>query len=283
MGVISFTKSNNNNSTSVYETDTPYITSNKISATGIVKHGFSTRIGGVSTGIFSSLNLGFSRGDDYENVIENHKRIAEAIGFDYREIVTSKQTHTTNIKIVKSDDKGKGIITERDYTDIDGFITNVPGVPLATYYADCVPLFFVDTENKAIGLSHSGWRGTVNKMGEKTIKAMKAEYGTKPENIIAFIGPSICGECYEIGEDVADYFKNEFNPEEKGLLLKEKGDCKYLLDLWKTNEIIMKNAGVKPENIDVTDICTCCNSDLLFSHRASNGERGSLGAFITII
>lgn len=283
MGVISFTKSNNNNSTSVYETETPYITSNKISATGIVKHGFSTRIGGVSTGIFSSLNLGFSRGDDYENVIENHKRIAEAIGFDYREIVTSKQTHTTNIKIVKSDDKGKGIITERDYTDIDGFITNVPGVPLVTYYADCVPLFFVDTENKAIGLSHSGWRGTVNRMGEKTIKAMESEYGTKPENIVAFIGPSICGECYEIGEDVADYFKNEFSPEEQGLLLKEQGDGKYLLDLWKTNEIIMKNAGVKPENIDVTDICTCCNSDLLFSHRASNGERGSLGAFITII
>lgn len=282
MGEITYIKTNTNNSTKLIEGETPFIISNKLNNTGIVKHGFSTRLGGVSTGIFSSLNLGFSRGDNYDLVLENHKRISRAIGFDYKDIVTSKQTHTTNIKVVREEDKGKGIITDRDYSDIDGFVTNVPGIPLATYYADCVPLFFVDVKEKAIGLSHSGWRGTVDKMGLHTVREMEKQYGSKPENIFAFIGPSICQQCYEIGKDVADEFKKAFSSDDCSEIMYKKQDEKYQLDLWKANEIIMLNAGIKKENIDVTDICTCCNSDLLFSHRASNGERGSLGAFLII-
>lgn len=282
MGEIQYNKANENNSTKIIQEETPYIISNKINSTGIVKHGFSTRLGGVSTGIFSSLNLGFTRGDEYDLVLENHKRISRSIGFNYKDIVTSKQTHTTNIKVVGEEDKGKGIITDRDYSDIDGFVTNVPGIPLATYYADCVPLFFVDVKEKAIGLSHSGWRGTVNEMGLKTVRVMEREYGSQPENIVAFIGPSICQKCYEIGLDVAEEFLKKFSENDKDKILIKKDKEKFQLDLWKANEIIMLKAGIKKENIDITDICTCCNSDLLFSHRASKGERGSLGAFLIL-
>lgn len=282
MGEITYIKANTNNSTQIINGETPYIISNKLNKTGIIKHGFSTRLGGVSAGIFSSLNLGFSRGDEYDLVLENHKRISDAIGFDYRDIVTSKQTHTINIKVVTKEDKGKGIISDRDYSDIDGFVTNISGIPLATYYADCVPLFFVDVKEKAIGLSHSGWRGTVDKMGMHTVKEMEKQYGSKPENIFAFIGPSICQKCYEIGKDVAVEFEKTFTTDECNYFMYEKQNNKYQLDLWKANEIIMIKAGIKKENIDITDICTCCNSDLLFSHRASNGERGSLGAFLIL-
>ena len=128
-------------------------------------HGFSTRLGGVSKGIYESMNLSFTRGDEEEAVFENYRRIAEAMGFLPEDIVCSDQTHTTNVRRVGRADRGKGIVKARDYTDVDGLITNEPGIVLATFYADCVPLFFVDPKNRAIGLSHSGWRGTVGKIG----------------------------------------------------------------------------------------------------------------------
>ncbi len=279
---MNFKKAFNNNSTKFIIKKTPYIISNRIENTGVVKHGFSTRLGGVSEGIFSSLNLSFTRGDEFERVMKNHELISESIGFNYKDIVTSKQTHTTNIKVVKLEDKGKGIIKDRDYTDIDGFITNIPGIPLATYYADCVPLFFVDPVNKAIGLSHSGWKGTVNGIGKVTVELMIKEYNSNPENIIAFIGPSICKECYEVGKELYDEFKNNYTKDELECLFYKKENGKYLLDLWKANQFNLLNVGIKKDNIETTDICTCCNPELLFSHRASNGERGNLAAFLML-
>ena len=279
---MNFKKAFNNNSTKFIIKKTPYIISNRIENTGVVKHGFSTRLGGVSEGIFSSLNLSFTRGDEFERVMKNHELISESIGFNYKDIVTSKQTHTTNIKVVKLEDKGKGIIKDRDYTDIDGFITNIPGIPIATYYADCVPLFFVDPVNKAIGLSHSGWKGTVNGIGKVTVELMIKEYNSNPENIIAFIGPSICKECYEVGKELYDEFKNNYTKDELECLFYKKENGKYLLDLWKANQFNLLNVGIKKYNIETTDICTCCNPELLFSHRASNGERGNLAAFLML-
>lgn len=160
-------------------------------------------------------------------------------------------------------------------------ITDEPGVVLVTFYADCVPLYFVDPVHKAIGLSHSGWRGSVGRMGQKTLDAMKEAYGTKPEDVYAAIGPSICQDCYEISEDVAEHFYKEF-PEYDEKILLNKGNGKYQLDLWKTNEIILLEAGVLPEHLAVTNICTCCNSKRLFSHRESQGKRGNLGAFMCL-
>lgn len=267
--------------------DFPFFQFPALTKTGIVKHCFTTRAGGVSEDIFSTLNLSFTRGDDPAAVMENYRRVAKALDVDLKKIVCSDQTHTTNVRVVTEADAGKGLLIPKDYTDVDGLITNVPGLTLATFYADCVPLYFVDPVHRAIGLSHSGWRGTVARMGKVTLEAMKKNFGTEPEDVICAIGPSICGDCYEVSEDVAVKFAEEF-PEYEGEILycknpeSEKGDRKYQLDLWKANEMVLLNAGVKSEHISVTDICTCCNPDLLFSHRASHGKRGNLGAFLCL-
>ena len=249
--------------------------------TGIVRHCFTTRYGGVSEGMFSKLNLSFTRGDVKESVEENYRRIAEAMGVPYEKIVCSDQTHTTNVRVVTEADAGTGIIRPKDYTDVDGLITNVPEITLATFYADCVPLYFVDPVHHAIGLSHSGWRGTVARMGKCTLEAMRREYGTKAADVYCAIGPSICQDCYEVSEDVAVQFEEAFSGHESEILL-NKGNGKYQLDLWRANEIVLLEAGVKPEHLAVTDVCTCCNPELLFSHRASHGKRGNLGAFLCL-
>lgn len=249
--------------------------------TGMVKHCFTTREGGVSEDIFASLNLSFTRGDKKEAVEENFRRVAKALGTEYENFVFTDQTHTTNVRKVTRADAGKGIVRERDYTDVDGLITNEPGLVLSTFYADCVPLYFVDPVHKAIGLSHSGWRGTVGRMGKATLEAMNREYGTNPKDVICAIGPSICQSCYEVSEDVAVEFKEEFQGHEAEILI-DKGNGKYQLDLWKANEIVLTEAGVLREHLAVTNICTCCNPKLLFSHRASHGKRGNLGAFLSI-
>ena len=250
--------------------------------TGIVNHGFSTRIGGVSEGIFSSMNLSFSRGDDEACVRENFKRMAETIGVEPNSLVFAAQTHTTKVRKGTAEDKGKGIVYPLDYQDVDGLITNESGICLTTFYADCVPLFFIDPVHKAIGLSHSGWRGTVGKMGQETLRRMKEEYGTDAKDVIAAVGPSICQDCYEVSEDVIEKFKEAFDEIYWGELFYQKENNKYQLNLWKANEIILLEAGVPKENIAVTNVCTNCNSDVLFSHRATKGERGSLAAFMAL-
>lgn len=248
---------------------------------GIV-HGFSTRIGGVSEGHLSSMNLGFSCGDDPENVRENFRRIAAAIGFYPESMVFSQQTHTTNVRKVTREDRGKGYDRPLDYTDVDGLITNVPGLVLTTFYADCVPLYFVDPVHYAVGLSHSGWRGTVGKIGKVTVERMEEEYGSRPQELIAAIGPSICQDCYEVSEDVIEMFAQNFAPEVQKKLYYRKENGKYQLNLWEANRIVLQEAGIPAQNIHVTDICTCCNHEQLFSHRASQGKRGSLAAFLGI-
>lgn len=248
---------------------------------GLVEHCFSTRMGGVSEGIYESMNFSFTRGDDPEAVKENYRRVAQAIHAQVEAFVTTDQTHTTNVRKVTKEDEGKGVTKPRDYTDVDGLITNEQGVVLSTFYADCVPLYFVDPVHKAIGLSHSGWRGTVRRMGKVTLEAMREAYGTNPAEVYAAVGPSICQECYEISEEVAEQFYQEF-PKHGDELLRNKGNGKYQLDLWKTNEIILLEAGILPEHLAVTNICTCCNEKLLFSHRASKGKRGNLGAFLML-
>ena len=191
-----------------------YLTFPALDATGIVTHAFSTRMGGVSEGWYSTMNFSFTRGDNREHVLENYSRMAAALGVKREKMVLTWQTHTTNIRVVSEDDLGKGVVKERDYRDIDGLLTNMPGVTLVTFFADCVPLYFVDPKHRAIGLAHSGWRGTVNRMGEKMVAAMKREYGSRPEDLVCCVGPSICSDCYEVGEDVADNFRDAFSKED---------------------------------------------------------------------
>ena len=260
----------------------PYFVFRNLEDTNLVRHGISTRMGGVSEGYLASMNLSFTRGDDEEKVRENFRRIAGAIGFKTESLVLSQQTHTTNVRLVTEADKGKGFTVPLDYTDVDGLITNVPGITLATFYADCVPLLFVDPVHHAIGLSHSGWKGTVNRMGAVTLQRMKEAFGTDPKDVRAAIGPSICQDCYEVSEDVAMEFKHEFWNEAEEHLLYRKENGKYQLNLWRANEIVLLEAGIKEQHLAKTNICTCCNPGLMFSHRASKGLRGNIGAFLQL-
>lgn len=264
------------------ENNVPYLSYPILEQTGVVRHGFSTREGGVSEGIFSSMNLSFSRGDNPKAVEENFKRFARAICVKPENMVFSKQTHTANVRKVIEKDKGKGFLKPTDYDDVDGLITNVPGICLVTFYADCVPLFFVDPVKKVIGLSHSGWRGTVRKIGLETVKKMQKEYQSRPEDILACVGPSICQDCYEVSKDVIEEFKTAFSKETWGKLFYEKENKKYQLNLWKANELVFQEAGILPEHMAVTNICTQCNKKNLYSHRATNGKRGSLAAFLAL-
>ena len=246
--------------------------------TGVVVCGFSTRLGGVSRGCCES----FTRGDDPEAVMENYRRIGHALGISPEQIVCSDQTHTVNVRKVGRDDCGNGITKPKPYRDVDGLITDEAQVALATFYADCVPLYLVDPEKKAIGLAHSGWRGTVGKIGKATVEAMRREYGCRPEAIRTVIGPSICQECYEVSEDVAEAFKKAYDPGLWDRLMTRREDGKYQLNLWEACRENFLEAGILPEHISMPEICTCCNPGFLFSHRASKGKRGNLAAFLML-
>ncbi|WP_461881008.1 peptidoglycan editing factor PgeF [Fusicatenibacter sp.] len=260
-----------------------YLTWSALEELSMIRHAFSTRLGGVSSGYLSSMNLSYSRGDEPENVRENYRRFCEAAGFAMEQIVTSDQTHTTNVRYVTKRDCGSGVTRERDFHEIDGMITDEPGVVLATFYADCVPLYFVDPVHRAIGLSHSGWRGTVHKMGQVTLNAMQERFGTETKDVIAAIGPSICQDCYEVSGDVIGEFRAAFPEKLHETLFYEKPDGKYQLNLWEANRQILLAAGVPEKQIHLPNLCTCCNPELLYSHRASKGKRGNLAAFLSLI
>lgn len=271
---MNFKKASQRHSTQLHiEAGVPYLTFPKLEKRGVV-HGFSTRLGGVSEGIFASMNLSYQRGDKKEAVDENYRRIGKMIGFEPEQLVFSNQVHDTKIKIVTKED------CQKVMTGMDGLMTDEEGICLVTLYADCVPLFFYDPVKEVVAISHSGWKGTRHRMGKVTIEKMKEVYGSRAEDIIVAIGPSICQDCYEISEDVAMEFKEEFPAQWYHAFMIEKGNGKYQLDLWKVNELILLEAGIQKEHLDITDVCTCCNPDLLFSHRASKGKRGNLAGFI---
>lgn len=260
----------------------PYLEYNSLSEIKFIKHGFSTRLGGVSEGIFSSMNLAFNRGDNPDAVVENYHRICDSIGLDFNTLVASAQDHNTVVRRVTSENYGIGITKPRDMQSVDALITNESSVTLVTYYADCTPLFFVDTENKAIGLAHAGWRGTVGRIGQKVVEKMTAEFGTNPSDLVCAVGPAISKCCYEVDKNCADNFYALENLDNSKFIFPIKNN-KYMIDLLETNRQILTNAGVNPDNITVSDLCTRCNSDLLWSHRATNGKRGTMSAFLTIV
>ena len=240
-----------------------------------LQNAFATRFGGVSTGHFASMNLSFEHGDSPDCVRENIRRICGAIGISSDQLVCTMQTHTTNVRRVSRRDCGRALEETPAFTDVDGLITNEPGVALMIFFADCVPLFFVDPVHRAIGASHSGWRGTAGKMARVTIEAMKREFGSDPEHMLAAIGPSICKNCYTVNGDVAKRFDERFYEE-------GTGTDQYQLDLQAANRALMIEAGIPAESISMPDLCTGCNPDLLFSHRASKGKRGTMAAFLSL-
>ena len=251
-----------------------------LDAVPFVRHAVSTRLGGVSHGIFESMNLSFGRGDDPVLVRENFDRICGAIGVETERIVLSRQEHHTNVRNVTAADCGKGITRERDYDDFDGLLTDEPGVVLCTQYADCVPLLFADPKKRVVGTSHSGWKGTVAEMGRVTVERMVADYGCCREDIVAGIGPSIGPCCFEVDEAVYDCFAAMDVFDET--CVKRMPEDKFLIDLWQVNHRILLAAGLRDEHISVGDLCTRCRPDVFWSHRATQGVRGSLAALIAI-
>lgn len=264
----------------VNKNELTYITFPKLCATGVVNHLFSTRMGGVSTGRYSTMNLGFSNGDQRENVLENYRRLCAAENIDIEHLVLSRQTHTENVRSVTKLDRGTGIF-KPSFNDVDGLITNESGVALVTQYADCTPLLFCDPVKRVIATSHAGWRGTVKQIGKVTVEKMVNEYGCNSSDIIACIGPCIGQCCYEVDDPVYNEFmKIDYLNHDK--FITEKGNQKYMLDLVEANKQILLHSGIKEENLDISDICTNCNHNELHSHRATKGERGNLAAIIEL-
>ena len=256
-----------------------FLTYNKLSKIDFINHAFTTRKGGVSKGIFGSMNMSFQN-DDFDSVTQNYKIFCEAAGFDFSTLVASAQDHNTFVRVCKKADCGVGITRPKDIESVDALVTNEKGVTLVTYYADCTPLFFVDTKKKAIGLAHAGWRGTVGKIGEKVIKTMIENYDTDPCDVVCAIGPAISKCCYEVDKACADNFFALKLDDSKFVFPKDDG--KFMIDLLECNRQILVSAGVKEENITVSDLCTKCNSELLWSHRATNGKRGTMSAFMSL-
>ncbi len=249
-----------------------------------VRYGYSSRLFGLSKGIYSSMNLGLNRGDDADTVRANYKRICGAIGIPAERVVFSKQTHLCNVKKVTAKDAGNGFTKENSFQDIDALMTDEPGLPLVIFTSDCVPVFLYDPGKRVIALVHAGWRGTVSGIARETVFAMKREYGTNPADVIAAVGPSICRECFEIGPEVAEEFTAAFGTEvdrEGGVLFHGRGD-RFHADLWKANEIRLLEAGVKKDRITISGLCTMCRPELFFSHRATNGLRGSNAGFLML-
>ena len=251
----------------------------------VVTHAVSTRLSGVSVKPFDSLNLALHVGDENSDVIANRIRFAQSLGFDVTDIVTPNQVHGDKIVRVDENYRGCGC---RNYADsiseTDALITNTVDLPLMLCFADCVPIFFVDADNHAIGLAHGGWKGTLKKIAAKTLRCMQSEFGTRVENCLIGIGPSIGPCCYDVGGEVVEKCKAAF-PTNHGELLIER-DGKIFLDLWRANVLQLTEIGVPEKNIDVAAECTCCQSSWYFSYRAAqknNLDRtGRIAAFIAL-
>ncbi len=274
---------------------------------GLIKHFFSTRIGGVSSGCYESLNLSFSRGDTDHNVSENRRLVSQATGIYISSALSMKQVHGVKVHVVSS--KEEGLVG-------DGLITNTPDLPLTTYHADCVPIYFYDPLKKVIGLAHAGWRGTVSSIASVMVSRMVEAMGCRPRDILAGIGPSICRDCFEVDFPVYQEFlktlgfsekfmrqKNSLNEknistpnksqnersiseqakhQDETLSEAQLSEPKFLIDLWAVNKEILIQTGLRPENIETTELCTKCHEDMFYSHRRDGDKRGAMLAAIEL-
>ncbi len=262
-----------------------------------IVNGYSTRVGGVSTGDVGQMNLSLAREvamhmeaseeESRAKVRENHERLASAIGYTTDALIFSNQTHTDNIRIMQDIDRGNGFTRPNEYHDTDGMMTDITGQALMTFYADCVPLLIVDPVHKAIANVHSGWRGTIKGIGAKAVRMMHEVYGSDPSKMVAAIGPSICMDCFEVSKDVAEKFLDKYDASVSKKMVREgrlteTGEQKYHVDLQLACMENFLEAGLKKQNVSVPDLCTSCNMEYLFSHRASHGRRGNQAAVLML-
>lgn len=257
-----------------------WLTSPLLDNCGGVRHGFSTRQGGVSAPPLDSLNLGISRGDDPAAVRENYARFCAAIGADDRRAVLSQQTHTANIRRITAADAGKGLTLPRDYTDVDALITNEANLPLTVFSADCGIILLYDPEHHAAGAVHAGWRGCAAGILQKTVEAMSAAFDSDPAAMLAAIGPCIGQCCFETDADVPDAMRTALGDTAEQYV--QWNGLKFHVDLAGLNRQWLLNAGILPAHIDVSSLCTACRRDLFWSHRKMGDARGAQVAMISL-
>lgn len=255
-----------------------------------LKVGYTSRLGGVGKAPYGSLNCAFHVGDNPDDVIANRKLIAEAIGMKPESWTCGEQVHKNEVAIVTEQDKGRGFLDrESAFQDTDGLLTNVRGVLLSSFYADCVPLYFFDPVQEVVGLAHAGWKGTVAGIAKRMVDQMEEHYGSHKKDILAAIGPSIGSCCYEVDDYVMNQVKvwydvSEGNEEDKGSSYEachqQISNGKSMLDLKEVNRHIMIKAGILPEHIEITSWCTSCHPELFFSYRKENGITGRMASWI---
>lgn len=246
-----------------------------LTAEGItVPHCFTTRYGGVSTGALASMNIAIKLDETEENVRRNFEILGEELGFEISDLVLTRQTHTNWVRpVTRADCNG---CFHRDYPECDALVTNTPGLALTIFTADCTPILFHDPVTGAVGAAHAGWRGTASAIVRNTVEAMVKEYGCKPENIHAAIGPNLSMCCFETDADVPQAMLEALGDEARPFI--EKRGSKFYVDLKGINALWLKKAGVK--HIEISDACTMCQPDRFWSHRVTQGIRGSQGAII---
>lgn len=243
------------------------------------EHCFTTRWGGVSEGYLDSLNLGENRGDKEENVRENYRIVLEALGIPEQNLCFTKQVHKNEVRVVTDEDR-RELFTPFAY-EADGIVSNVKGLPLICFTADCVPVLLCDPDAGVAGAIHCGWRSTVADILSVAIEKM-TQLGAKAENIRAAIGPGIDMCCYETDSEVPEAVEKLLGEDFSGTFFAVGDTGKYMVDLKETDRRRLIQLGLKSENISVSDECTSCNSDKYWSHRQTNGERGSQAAIIVV-
>ncbi len=254
-----------------------------------VSAGITSRSGGVSEAHLQSMNCALHVGDDADKVFANRAILADQLGVPFEAWTCAEQVHGNRVALVTASERGKGRLSREDaIQNTDALITNEPGVWLTAFFADCVPLYFFDPVQKAVGLSHAGWKGTVLQIAEATVKGMALHFGSKPADLIAAIGPSIGGCCYEIDEAVANPVLAALEQigisEAHDSFLASRSDKpgKYMLNLQQINRQIMIKAGILPSRIEICGMCTSCRTDSFFSHRKEKGRTGRMTAWIGI-
>ncbi len=263
--------------THIKENGVIYHTADSLHLPGLA-HGFSTRAGGVSRGIYGQMNLGLRRGDDDETVFKNYRIFCDTLGITAENCALAKQVHRDDVKIVTDAHAGSGLLYPQDY-EADALVTNVPDIPLVIFSADCIPTLYYDPVTRCIGAAHAGWRGTALGIAAKTIRTMQRIYGADPQNIRTAIGPGISKCCFETSEDVPAAMHKALG-QEADAYISADGNGKYHVDLKGINAHFMKKTGILAKHIAISDACTACHTDLYWSHRIVGDGRGSLAAII---
>lgn len=264
-----------------YENGVTFLAADSFQAAGGVAHGFSTRLGGVSTGIYASLNLGSTRGDEPECVRENYRRFCAAIGADVSRVVMTKQVHGTVIRTVTPADV-KADLCDSEGCECDGLITDIPGLALTIFSADCIPVLLYDPVKKVIAAVHAGWRGTAGDIAGKAARQMRTDYGCRPGDILAAIGPGISQCCFKTHADVPEAMISALGELAKPHIISlENG--KFKVGLKEINAALLRRAGLEPGHIEISGDCTACLPEKYWSHRVTQGQRGNQAAMLQLL